>query len=188
MNPSEEYEYDQICEYIQVWGEEWTEKIDDEFEIMGYDLGANIVSTIIEAIHNSKGHKAGETNKLTREIIRQMQTYHLQDDFDFSESGKHYYSVIVPSVYKLSAHFLIRPLIKKAMTDELNSAIRHSAVDLNADEIIGLNSNQIDQATDDMFNAYLLDCDLDAIYTAEQDWFREYLYTPEIVFKGFKNE
>jgi hypothetical protein len=112
-----------------------------------------------------------------------LRTYHLQDEFDFSESGQYYYSVIVPSVYKLSAYFLIRPMIKESMTGELRNAFLRGPNPPDAsgcDQLISINTKQINHATDDMFNAYLLDCDLDSIYEPESDWFQEYLFTPEI--------
>jgi hypothetical protein len=181
--------FDQVAEYVSIWNEKLCELTPNdeekcaEFEIMGYDLGANIVSTIVEAI-NANEHERGETNRLTANILKQMQRYP-QDGFDFSESGQYYYPIIVPQVYQLSAHFLIRPIIENKMISELTSHFTNGEnidgkpFNYDAETIaktLTQVSVQIDKAVDKMFVEYFTDNELETLYNPENDWFREFIY------------
>ena len=181
--------FDQVAEYVHKWNEKLCaftpndEETCVEFEIMGCDLGANIVSTIVDAINASK-HERGETNRLAADILKQLRTYP-QDGFDFSESGQYYYPVIVPFVYRLSAHFLIRPMIRNKMISELTSYftngtnIEGKPFNYDAETIsktLTQISVQIDKAVNKMFDTYFTDNELETLYNPENDWFREFIY------------
>ena len=82
---------------IEEYVSNWALQFNPEFEIMAYDLGSNIVDTII--------NKTNSTDKLVNNIINQLKTYpkSLQNIVDFSQSNQ---TFLVQQVYLLVNNYI----------------------------------------------------------------------------------
>lgn len=156
-------------------------KLNSEVEIGGVD---DIVNAIDQAIRDSQP-VLGEVNSLTDTILTILTTIPHQPQYDFGNHNPQYYSVIVSSIYALSADFLIKPMIKKEMISELTSQYTNAENDdgqpYNYDtktinNLISQSNQQIDKAVNHIFDTYLKDKELDVLYNLEDDWFREFIY------------
>lgn len=85
-------------------------------------------------------------------------------------------SPLPPLSKKVSKEEKLKNKIRDAMKEEIKARLKESFSNKKISEFLTKNSDNLEKAVKEMYDAYREDDELDDLENAERDWYNEYLY------------